>query len=428
MICDLGQSVYFDNTNLYIIHGEDHLQQYEEEIEQYPEIRHRTHEKRYPTLIFLSATACNLHCKYCYAEAGTYGNVSEEKQFSFEKYRYCYETARKIFGGVKAISFFGGEPLLNYPEIRRFVEYLHNTYAKDEIPEMAVSSNGTIMNGDIKAFLKKYQIAFSTSLDGTKFYNDYNRIGDGVESVYDAVVKTLQELEDTGIEKGLQLTFSKIHLQHYRKDDAKKWLEEIEKLGISNYAMVAATTDHPDCHIDLKDPEICRNYVQMCNDMADYYLEQILQGEKIYSYIFPGMLLRIIKREYQEDCNAGFSIALSPDLRVYPCHVCADKAENGFEFDEDFLKKKKEHTFFSGIEHLGRENTDACRKCVAYAICPSFCKGMVSENEYQEVDERCLMYQIFAGRAVLFLANEYKNHKEEIKASLKAVSENARKK
>lgn len=75
MICDLGQSVYFDNTNLYIIHGEDHLQQYEEEIEQYPEIRHRTHEKRYPTLIFLSATACNLHCKYCYAEAGTYGKV-----------------------------------------------------------------------------------------------------------------------------------------------------------------------------------------------------------------------------------------------------------------------------------------------------------------------------------------------------------------
>ena len=120
------------------------------------------------------------------------------------------------------------------------------------------------------------------------------------------------------------MTFSKIHLQHYRKDDAKKWLEEIEKLGISNYAMVAATTDHPDCHIDLKDPEICRNYVQMCNDMADYYLEQILQGEKIYSYIFPGMLLRIIKREYQEDCNAGFSIALSPDLRVYPCHVCAE--------------------------------------------------------------------------------------------------------
>lgn len=31
MICDLGQSVYFDNTNLYIIHGEDHLQQYKEE-------------------------------------------------------------------------------------------------------------------------------------------------------------------------------------------------------------------------------------------------------------------------------------------------------------------------------------------------------------------------------------------------------------
>ena len=425
MIYDLGQSIFFDNTNLYIIRGDSQVKEYEENIERYPKISHRTYDKRYPTLIFLSATECNLHCKYCYAEAGTYGNISKERQFTFEKYKYCYETAMKIFGGVKAISFFGGEPLLNYSEIKRFVEYLYSKYDEGKIPEMAVASNGTIMNKGIEDFLSRYHIGFSTSLDGTKYYNDYNRIGDHIESVYDTVVKTLSDLDNDGIMKGLQLTFSKIHLQKYNKGDAKKWLKEIEKLKIDNYAIIAATTDHADCHIDLNDKIIYQNYIQMCNDMADYYLEQILCGEKMYSYIFPSMLLHIIKREYMEDCNAGFSIAISPDLNVYPCHVCADKVENGFKFDEDFLKKKEDHMFFSGMERFGRNSMEVCHKCVAYAICPCFCKGMTTENAFQRVDERCLMYQIFTKRAVLFLANKYKDNAKRIKESLKAVSEYA---
>ena len=83
------------------------------------------------------------------------------------------------------------------------------------------------------------------------------------------------------------------------------------------------SVDNADYKIDLKDDLIHKNFIQLCNDYADYCLSMLIKNEqpKAVSKIFISLILHIIKRVYQEDCSAGFSFCVSPDLFGYPCHV-----------------------------------------------------------------------------------------------------------
>ena len=62
--------------------------------------------------------ACNLHCVYCYANAGS----KDGNELSLEEVMDAIEQARAL-GARKVVVLGGGEPLL-YPEIRRVLDYL----------------------------------------------------------------------------------------------------------------------------------------------------------------------------------------------------------------------------------------------------------------------------------------------------------------
>ena len=63
------------------------------------------------------------------------------------------------------------------------------------MPTFSIGSNGTILDDEILDFMEEYHILFGTSLDGSKQFNDKSRIGDGIDSVYDKVMETLQRLD-----------------------------------------------------------------------------------------------------------------------------------------------------------------------------------------------------------------------------------------
>lgn len=217
MLWKIKDEIWFDSEKLFIIKGKENYLNYISKYKEYSEISTKSMRNKYPTIVFLSTTTCNLSCKYCFADSGTYGANSDTRFFGVDEYIYVYESALKQYGGVNAISFFGGEPMLNLNEIEKFVIYLHEHYKK--IPIMAISSNGTIMNDHIKEFLEKYKIHFGTSLDGPKQYNDLNRVSSVIDSVYDTVENTLLSIKDLRIKKGLQMTISKEHVINYKRGE-----------------------------------------------------------------------------------------------------------------------------------------------------------------------------------------------------------------
>lgn len=420
MIYRVSEDIWFDNEKLYIIHGAYNKRMYLKNYNNYSNIKEEKQVSGYPTIIFISSTTCNLKCRYCYANEGTYNNVSKRTKFELDDYISVFETSIKKFGKVKAICFFGGEPLLNYNVIKKFVEYLHENYKQEQIPELAIASNGIIMNEDIKNFIRDYHIGYSTSLDGTKDFNDLCRIGDGIDSVHDKVVASLKALEDVDVPKVVQFTITKEHIKDYKKGDYSDWAEHMESLGIAKYEIVAVTTDKEDLELDFSDRKLYDNYVCLCRDMATYCLNALATGKTIVMpRTFNAIILSIIKRKYHLDCNAGFSFSVSPDRKVYPCHMFASDKDYAIDFGDNFVEEMKAHEKFNHIREMTRLDFEECNNCIAKNICPYFCKGFYNKAVSEE---RCLMMQIFTEETIKFMVNIYPDKKECVNRALVEIS------
>ena len=423
MLFKIKDEIWFDNEKLYIIKGDCKKDTYTIKYDQFPDINRKSQRSKHPTIVFLASTSCNLKCKYCFAHEGTYGNTTSKKQFEVEDYIKVFDSTIQQYGRINAISFFGGEPLLNFYKIKQFVKYMYNEYDVEKIPYMAIASNGTIMNQEIKDFLIEYNIGYCTSLDGPKQFNDINRIGYGEYSVYDTVKKTINFLEDAMIRKSIQFTVGKVHLQNYQKGDFSKWISEFEKMKIESYEIVAVTSDDDDFRINLEEPTTYANFCLLCNDIAEHCLSIYKTGKMIpMPKIFAGLLLHIIKRTYQEDCSAGFSFCVSPDLKIFPCHVCADDVNYGVDFSENFQKKIKINENYQKVCAVQKDKIEQCNSCISKNVCSYICKGMICRNSYKLPLERCLMMQIFTKKVICFLAEEYENNRDSIKQVLLKVS------
>jgi uncharacterized protein len=111
---------------------------------------------------------CNLKCKYCFANEGTYNHKSQ-----FLSKTTCDNILHLIenFPSIKYITFFGGEPFLNY----KCIQYLCEKIKKlNSNIKFLTQTNGTIMSEEIKEIIKTYNIQITLSIDGYREDNDRN--------------------------------------------------------------------------------------------------------------------------------------------------------------------------------------------------------------------------------------------------------------
>lgn len=125
-----------------------------------------TGETQAREVVLLVTQSCNLNCKYCYESF---------KSPSFMSSELCMKILRKEFqlavndprSSSLAISFLGGEPLLNFELIRNVSEWLWSE--ERELPySLDIRTNGTLMVGDVKEwfFRNRDRISVALSLDG----------------------------------------------------------------------------------------------------------------------------------------------------------------------------------------------------------------------------------------------------------------------
>lgn len=427
MIFEIKDNIKFDNETIQI-----YKEEAENKILCVPARKNKVvasvHDKKWrPTIIYLAATTCNLKCKYCYADDGTYGIHEAKKQFTLEEYIETFEKLYAVHNGIKAISFFGGEPLINFREIKKFVEYLYANYSPEDIPTIGINTNGTIMGKKIVEFLCKYNIIIGTSIDGTKAIHDDNRISDSIESTYDLVIANLEKLKNKGLTVYVQYTFTKQHLDRYGAGKAKTWCKEMELLPISTYELIPVSSNDSNYKINVKNPETLEKYKQFCNEIADYYLEKILTGDvSKVPRMFMGLVIRLLMQVEQKDCSAGHSISITPNKKIYPCHTFTEYKEYAVDFDQinekqDFDKNES----FLKAKNSNRSTNTVCDQCISKKVCGVWCIGLqnsVAGQLDKHLDERCILMNIYTYKIIDFLANHY--HKNRVEISKKVIAYN----
>jgi uncharacterized protein len=118
---------------------------------------------------------CNFDCVYCYGEGGAYGAEGEmDRKTARRAIDWLIE--RSGPGRRLGITFFGGEPLLNFEVIREAVSYAGER-GKETGKEFrfTISTNGSLLDEEVISFVREHRINLNVGFDGLKEVQDRQR-------------------------------------------------------------------------------------------------------------------------------------------------------------------------------------------------------------------------------------------------------------
>lgn len=138
---------------------------------------------------------CNLRCKYCgympkYLDHD-YHLKEMPKDVAFKAIDFLMKNSQE--SDVCNIGFYGGEPLLRLNLIKECIAYVKERYPFRQ-PTYNITTNATLLDDKVAAFLVENDIKITISLDGPeKEQNKYRVDGSGKAS-YDKAYQNIQQL------------------------------------------------------------------------------------------------------------------------------------------------------------------------------------------------------------------------------------------
>lgn len=344
-------------------------------------------------ILIMVTQTCNLACTYCYGGGGTYGSPNKlmSEKDALRAVEIMLERAphKRRF----TVTFFGGEPLLNFPLVRRIVEHCTQVGTDREVCfDYTMTTNGTIVTAEIVEFIKAHRFTLMVSYDGPG--QDVHRpFATGGSS--DAVVRSnLKRLAEAGVPFQLRATLTK----QFAKEETIEQLVQIGRsLGNKKVATstVSATRNEifPANEELTVDPEDGRRLQSTFRRITEQNLEasQAQSNAGRAPVDTTGFLVRALaegKAAGLGRCGAGLGmVAASTDGNLYPCHRFVGIDEYALGTLESGVDPEKVRGFF---EKADAANKEKCEVCFARQICGGFCFYNISDGKggFAPPDER----------------------------------------
>lgn len=142
---------------------------------------------------------CNLRCSYCPYTGNYYVNRKHsDKKVTIETAKKAVDFLAKHSTHSKevSISFYGGEPLLEFDIVCSTIAYAKKVFGQKNII-FAITTNGTIMNESIMKMLSDNTVRLLFSLDGPEQVHDVNRRYFSGKGSFNDVIRNIKLLKDT---------------------------------------------------------------------------------------------------------------------------------------------------------------------------------------------------------------------------------------
>lgn len=150
-------------------------------------------------LLISMTNECNMRCKYCIYQEDRYqcnnhtANITNDILFkAIDKYFLYSKYAKR-----KRISFYGGEPLLQWEKIQNAVDYIHNKFTGDV--EFAIITNGLLLTDEVIDFLILNDFEVTISLDGPQYIHDRYRVDNQGNYTYDRIMDNLSKIKNKNL-------------------------------------------------------------------------------------------------------------------------------------------------------------------------------------------------------------------------------------
>lgn len=315
---------------------------------------------------------CNLRCKYCFADTGEFHGARSIMSAEVGKKAIDFVIANSGSRRNIEIDYFGGEPLMNFDVVKQITEYAKEQgKLHDKNFRFTITTNGILLNDDVKKYVNENMSNVVLSLDGKKETNDRMRCRVDGSGSYDAIVPKFQDLAESRHQDNYYVrgTFT-AHNLHFADD-----VLHMADLGFKQTSVEPVVAPYEEDYA-LREEHIPTVFAEY-ERLAEEYVKRRKEGKGFNFFHFMVDLDQgpcVIKR--LSGCGAGHEyIAVTPDGDIYPCHqfVGNEKFKMGSVLDNT-MDKDIMHTFESSNIYT----KDKCADCFA----KFYCSGGCSANAY----------------------------------------------
>jgi len=328
------------------------------------------------TLVLEVAQDCNLRCTYCYADGGSYGAVPclLEPESARQAVRYLLDHS----GDRDRVTLilFGGEPLLNMPAIKAAVSE-GTSYARKLSKQIrfSLTTNGTLLDAEIVAFLHAHRVAVAVSLDGPRDIHDRNRPHKNGHGSYTEIVSGLGVLlGDSPVPVAARVTL--IPDQWHRVPEVFDHLIDLgfHEVGIAPVSPVSKTL--------LPTAEQESALLAGFSELAQRFAAAVKKGFVLPFANILDLLGRVhLGQAKPVSCGAGLGyMAMDAKGRFFPCHrltgemdFCAGSLAKGIDASRINIS----------LANLNKGRDQHCSGCWARALCAGGChyENHLRENQ-----------------------------------------------
>lgn len=251
---------------------------------------------------------CNLRCDYCFVATKKYWRRMswEVAQKSVD---FLIEQSRDV--PEVAITFFGGEPLLEFPLLRRTAEYVQQRASElGKQVRFAVTTNGTIMTEEMLSFARKHGFNYLFSIDGDKAAHDQHRLTTDGKGSWDLIMgEPFRLLKSWQKWAGARITVSPDTV-----DRLSAGVKRLFERGVNQFIL------SPNMDVQWT-PQQMKALVSEMHKVAEFYISEKAKGAPIRIAEFEETLeKRRSKYCALWGCDAARTrVAVSTSGDLYPC-------------------------------------------------------------------------------------------------------------
>ncbi len=328
---------------------------------------------------------CNLNCIYCYGDGGSYGRKKE--LMSVETAKKSVDLLFNNCGSLKEIhiTFFGGEPLLNFSVLKETVAYCHELEAKsDKHFKFSMTTNGTICNDEIEQFCIENKVHVMLSIDGSKCIQDKQRPSCDGQSSFDKIIPNIERFKK--INRGHLTARSTVCNPNYDFVGTKN---SLLSLGFTEVQMTLVDTNKASpLYVGSKSKNECNELlVKGYEQLAFDYVEAVKREGKSKNKLFDSIIRNLYFKNIRSTaCGAGLrGFAIGTDEKIYPCHrymgmddYVVGTLETGIDYDATLLYR-----------HSSVFEKEDCKDCWAKFLCGGGCShtSVTQENDVRKAPQ-----------------------------------------
>ena len=250
--------------------------------------------------------ACNMACTYCYNGHKFHRPMSEEIMQRAVEMAFLGKDAR--------ISFFGGEPLLEWEMMKQAITHardLEKNKYEDKVPvRFSMTTNGTLVSKDVLEILRKERFHLVFSLDGNRESHERTRSYANGASTYDLIVENLERAV-----KAIPSVETITVIDPQNVELIPESFESIMSLGVKNLNFSlnyeAEWTDEQLVTLEHSLDRLVKIYIAKYREGIDFALD--LFDSKVITHLKGGYACR-------DRCKFGKEeLCVAPSGMLYPC-------------------------------------------------------------------------------------------------------------